>query len=46
MIEDSKRGKNREAEKDTERNASSQGDPKVPEGGRFANPKVTFLKTG
>ena len=23
-----------------------QGDPKVPEGGRFVNPKVTFPKTG
>ena len=38
--------KNRETEKDTKRNASSQGDPKVTEEGRFVNPKVTIPKTG
>ena len=38
--------KNKETEKDTKRNASSQGDPKVPEGGRFVNPKVTIPKIG
>ena len=45
-IKDNKKGKNRETEKDTERNASSQGDPKVPEGGRFVNPMVTFPNIG
>ena len=40
------RGNNRKTEKDTERNASSQGNPKVPEGVGFGNPKVTFPKTG
>ena len=38
--------KNRETEKNTKRNASPQGDPKIPEGGRFVNPKYTILKTG
>ena len=38
------RGKIRETEKDTKRNAISQGDPKIPEGGRFANPKATLSK--
>ena len=35
-----------EKQKDIKRKASSQGDPKIPEGGRFVNPKVTIPKTG
>ena len=38
--------KNRETEKNTKRNAGPQGDPKIPEGGRFVNLKVTVPKTG
>ena len=45
-IKHNKRGKIRETEKDTERNASSQGDSKIPEAGRFVNPKATFSKAG
>ena len=28
------------------RDADSKGDPKISEGGRFANPESTFPKTG